>query len=122
MTTRKSLNVLGGPLEDCSHDPLTGYFRDGCCHTDAQDRGNHTVCARVTAAFLDYTRARGNDLSTPQPAFNFPGLKPGDQWCVCAIRWEEARLAGSAPPVVLASTHHKALDIILLEDLKAHSA
>jgi uncharacterized protein len=117
---RKSVNVLGGPLEPCSTDPMTGYFRDGCCHTDEQDRGGHTVCARMTLKFLDFTRARGNDLVTPQPAHGFPGLRPGDQWCVCALRWEEARRAGAAPPVVLSATHHKALDIISIEDLSAH--
>lgn len=114
-------NVLGNPLADCSHDPLTGFFRDGCCRTDAADRGSHTVCARLTETFLSYSFTRGNDLITPRPEFGFPGLKPGDRWCLCASRWEEARLAGCAPPVDLSATHERALDLVDLEDLKAHA-
>jgi len=114
-------NVLGGPLADCSHDPVTGWFRDGCCRTDANDAGSHTICARVNAEFLSYSKARGNDLSTPRPEFHFPGLKPGDQWCVCAARWREAYLAGHACPVVLAATHVRALDLVSREMLLEHA-
>lgn len=114
-------NVLGEALAPCSFDPLTGFFRDGCCATGPQDHGRHVVCAQVTAAFLDYTRARGNDLSTPRPAYGFRGLKPGDRWCLCAARWREAREAGVAPPVVLAGTHAAALEVVTLEDLKDHA-
>ncbi|MEO0467097.1 MAG: DUF2237 domain-containing protein [Pseudomonadota bacterium] len=114
-------NVLGGPLTDCGHDPLTGFFRDGCCRTDVADRSSHTVCARLTEAFLSYSFTRGNDLITARPEFGFPGLKPGDRWCLCASRWEEARLAGCAPPVDLGATHKRALDAITRENLKAHA-
>lgn len=114
----KAKNVLGGELLDCSHTPLTGFFRDGCCNTGAQDRGVHTVCARMTAEFLAFSKARGNDLSTPMPDFGFPGLQPGDQWCLCAGRWQEAFEAGAAPRVVLAATHERTLEICALEDLK----
>jgi hypothetical protein len=114
-------NVLGGPLAECSARPLTGFFRNGCCHTSAEDVGRHVVCVRVSAAFLEFSRRRGNDLSTPQPAYGFPGLRPGDQWCLCAARWQEAFEAGVAPHVVLAATHQAALDIIALEDLKKHA-
>jgi hypothetical protein len=114
----KAKNVLGGELLDCSHAPLTGFFRDGCCNTGAQDRGVHTVCARMTAEFLAFSKARGNDLSTPMPDFGFPGLQPGDQWCLCAGRWQEAFEAGAAPRVVLAATHERTLEICALEDLK----
>jgi hypothetical protein len=110
-------NVLGGALIDCSLDPVTGWFRDGCCRTDANDRGSHTVCVRVTAEFLEFSRRRGNDLSTARPEFEFPGLKPGDQWCLCAARWKEAFEAGVAPRVVLAATHERALEIVPIEAL-----
>ena len=95
--SEKAHNVLGGELADCSERPLTGFFRDGCCNTSAQDRGSHTVCVLMTAEFLAFSRARGNDLSTPVPEFEFPGLKPGDRWCLCAARWQEAFAAGKAP-------------------------
>jgi uncharacterized protein (DUF2237 family) len=115
------LNVLGGPLQACSFDPLTGFFRDGCCTTDAQDHGTHVVCARVTADFLAYSLARGNDLMTPRPEYRFAGLKPGDRWCLCANRWKEALEAGVAPPVVLEATHIKALDSVTLVQLQTHA-
>ena len=99
------LNVLGEELASCSEEPLTGYFRDGCCNTEAGDVGSHTVCTRVTADFLEFSRAAGNDLSTPRPEFGFAGLRPGDQWCLCAARWQEALDAGKAPLVVLQATH-----------------
>lgn len=117
-----ALNVLGRPLEPCGTDPLTGYFRDGCCRTDASDRGLHVVCAVVTAEFLAFSRARGNDLSTPRPEFDFPGLRPGDRWCLCAQRWLEASLEGVAPPVVLAATHLNALGVVTLDQLQQHAA
>ena len=112
-------NVLGGPLESCSNDPLTGWFRDGCCRTDDLDFGRHVVCAVMTEEFLAFTRSRGNDLSTPMPEHGFPGLNPGDRWCLCANRWREALEAGIAPPVVLAATDSAALDIVSLDDLEA---
>lgn len=115
-----ALNVLGEPLQSCSFDPLTGFFRDGCCNTDAHDHGTHVVCARMTAEFLAFSADRGNDLITPRPQWRFPGLKPGDRWCLCATRWKEALDAGVAPPVVLAATHSKVMDYVTLEDLKAH--
>ena len=115
------MNVLGAPLSLCSSDPLTGWARDGCCNTNAADRGLHVVCAVVTAEFLAFSAAAGNDLSTPQPRYGFPGLKPGDRWCLCAARWEEARLAGFAPEVVLAATHAKALEVTSLGHLQAHA-
>ena len=115
------LNVLGDPLELCCRDPMTGFYRDGHCRTGAEDLGSHTVCARVTEAFLKYTKAHGNDLSTPAPQFGFPGLAPGDQWCVCAGRWHEAWMDGVAPPVVLESTHEAALKSVPLEVLKQHA-
>ncbi len=114
-------NVLGSELVPCSYDPLAGYFRDGCCRTDDTDLGAHVVCARVTAEFLEFSRHRGNDLSTPRPEFRFAGLKPGDRWCLCAARWKEAHEAGCAPWVVLESTHISALDFVLLEDLQNHA-
>jgi uncharacterized protein (DUF2237 family) len=113
-------NVLGGELQDCSLDPLTGFFRDGCCRTGADDLGVHVVCARMTAEFLEFSRSRGNDLVTPRPAVGFAGLEPGDQWCLCAARWKEALDAGVAPPVVLEATHMSALEFADLADLKAH--
>ena len=114
-------NVLGGPLTLCSTDPLTGWKRDGCCDTDAADRGTHTVCAEVTEEFLTFSKAVGNDLSTPRPEYGFPGLAPGDRWCLCAPRWEEARLAGFAPLVVLAACHAGTLDHTALGHLQAHA-
>ena len=115
-------NVLGTELEPCSDDPLTGFYRDGCCRTGADDAGLHVVCARMTAEFLDFARTRGNDLITPRPEFLFPGLQPGDQWCLCAARWQEALDAGVAPPVVLESTHISALEFVQLDDLMRHAA
>jgi hypothetical protein len=114
-------NVLGTPLESCSMQPLTGWFRDGCCRTEDNDRGIHTVCCRVTEAFLMFSLARGNDLSTPRPELGFPGLNPGDQWCLCATRWREAFLAGAAPHVVLQATHEKTLEHVELEHLLGHA-
>jgi uncharacterized protein (DUF2237 family) len=116
-----ALNVLGTELVECSLEPLTGFFRDGCCNTDQNDRGLHVVCARVTREFLDFSTRRGNDLVTARPEFGFPGLKPGDRWCLCAMRWLEAFEAGAAPPVVLESTHERALAVATLEQLKASS-
>lgn len=115
-------NVVGGALEVCSTSPMTGYFRDGECRTGAQDRGVHVVCATVNEAFLTYTASRGNDLATPRPSYGFPGLKPGDNWCLCADRWEEARLAGKAPRVVLAATEERALKATTLAHLSDHAA
>jgi uncharacterized protein (DUF2237 family) len=115
------LSVLGRPIEPCSLDPLTGFYRDGCCSTGPEDVGSHTVCARVTAEFLDFSRRVGNDLSTPRPELRFPGLRPGDRWCVCASRWLEAYRAGVAPPVVLAATNEAALRIVPREALFAHA-
>lgn len=114
-------NVLGEPLLACSFDPLTGYFRDGCCNTADEDTGTHVICARVTAAFLGFSRERGNDLVTPKPQWRFPGLQPGDRWCLCAHRWKEALLAGVAPPVMLESTHERALEFVTLHDLKRYA-
>jgi hypothetical protein len=114
-------NVLGGELASCSRDPLTGFYRDGCCNTGPQDRGLHVVCAVVTEEFLAFSMARGNDLSTPRPEFRFPGLSDGDQWCLCALRWQEALNAGVAPGVRLEATHEKALAVLELEDLLAHA-
>ena len=115
------LNVLGSPLATCSLQPLTGYFRTGCCETAADDFGSHTVCAEVTADFLAFSKSRGNDLSTPMPAYGFDGLKPGDRWCLCVTRWKEAFDAGVAPRVVLAATHRAALSVVTLEQLMAHA-
>ncbi len=117
----KAKNVLGTELETCSLDPLTGFYRDGCCNTGAGDVGLHVVCAEVTREFLDFSRARGNDLSTPNPMFEFPGLEPGDRWCLCVLRWKEALEAGVAPPVVLEATHISTLEFVNLEDLRAHA-
>jgi uncharacterized protein (DUF2237 family) len=114
----KARNVLGGELAPCSYDPLTGWRRDGCCHTDAQDLGSHVICARMTVEFLNFQMERGNDLITPRPERRFRGLKPGDRWCLCALRWREAYDAGCAPPVVLQSTHEKALKFVTLEQLR----
>jgi hypothetical protein len=117
-----STNVLGDNLAPCSMDPKTGFFRDGHCNTGPQDRGKHTVCAVMTEEFLGFTKSKGNDLSTPRPAYNFPGLDPGDCWCLCAARWQEALDAGVAPPVRLEATHEHALEVVDLADLKAHAA
>jgi uncharacterized protein (DUF2237 family) len=116
-----NINVLGGELEPCGNDPVTGFFRDGCCSTGSEDLGSHTVCAVMTAPFLEHQRAVGNDLMTPMPAYEFPGLEPGDRWCVVAVRWFEAYEAGVAAPVVLAATHARALDVIPLEALREHA-
>jgi uncharacterized protein (DUF2237 family) len=114
-------NVLGGDLEPCGTDPVTGFYRDGCCSTGPEDLGSHTVCAVVTAEFLAHQQRTGNDLVTPRPEYRFPGLRPGDRWCVVAARWLEAYRDGSAAPVVLASTHARALDIVPLEALREHA-
>ena len=111
------LNVLGGPLQVCGTAPTTGFYRTGCCETGPEDRGLHVVCAVVDADFLAFSKAAGNDLSTPMPAYRFPGLTPGDRWCVCAARWQQAFEAGAAPSVVLAATHHHALRVVRLQDL-----
>jgi uncharacterized protein (DUF2237 family) len=121
MPSRDDCNVLGGPLEACSTEPRTGFFRDGSCNTGPDDVGLHVVCAQMTAEFLAYSRARGNDLSTPVPEFGFPGLRPGDRWCLCAGRWREARDDGVAPPVILAATHEETLAVVPLDDLKRHA-
>jgi uncharacterized protein len=118
---RPALNVLGGPLDDCSTRPMTGFFRDGCCNTSTEDIGSHTVCAVMTAEFLAFSKSRGNDLSTPVPEFGFAGLKPGDRWCLCAPRWQEALEAGNVPRVVLRATHQGALDHCVLADLKKYA-
>ena len=118
---RPSRNVLGGTLDSCSTKPMTGFFRNGCCDTSAEDVGSHTVCAVMTAEFLAFSKAAGNDLSTPHPEFGFDGLKPGDRWCLCAPRWQEALEAGRAPLVVLTATHERALEHCRLEDLKRHA-
>ncbi|HEV8644457.1 MAG TPA: DUF2237 domain-containing protein, partial [Burkholderiales bacterium] len=117
----RARNVLGGPLADCCNDPVTGFFRDGCCNTGPEDHGAHVVCVQVTKEFLEFSVARGNDLSTPMPDFGFPGLKPGDRWCLCATRWREALRAGMTPSVVLTATHERALDYATLEDLKKYA-
>jgi uncharacterized protein len=114
-------NVYGEPLKACSERPLTGFFRTGCCHTGPEDLGLHTVCVEVTAEFLAFSKARGNDLSTPQPGFGFPGLMPGDRWCLCAARWREAFEAGRAPRVMLGATHEATLEIVDFEDLKRYA-
>ena len=112
-------NVLGGKLRECGQDPVTGFYRNGCCDTGPDDLGSHTVCAVVTKAFLEFSKAHGNDLSTPRPGF--PGLKPGDAWCLCAARWQQAEIAGVAPPVLLESTHEEALELIELSVLREHA-
>ncbi len=114
-------NVLGLPLEPCSLDPLTGFSRNGCCDTSDEDAGSHTVCIVATADFLAFSKARGNDLSTPMPEYDFPGIRPGDRWCLCAPRWQEALLAGKMPRVILRATHEGALDYCALEDLKRYA-
>ncbi len=119
--TVESINVFGEPLQPCSERPLTGFYRDGCCNTGAEDFGDHVVCAQVTEKFLEYSMDQGNDLVTPNPEAGFMGLKPGDCWCLCADRWLEAREAGAAPPVYLQGTHMRALDIIPMEVLKQYA-
>ena len=114
-------SILGAPLLPCSVAPVTGFFRDGCCNTGPEDLGSHTVCVQLTAEFLAFSRSVGNDLSTPRPEYGFAGLNPGDRWCLCAPRWEEARRAGVAPPVLLEATHAGALEYCRLEDLHAHA-
>ncbi|MFO0011166.1 MAG: DUF2237 family protein [Planctomycetota bacterium] len=114
-------NVLGTTLESCSMDPMTGFFRDGCCRSGAEDLGLHLVCAQVTDEFLAFSKRKGNDLITPVPQYQFPGLKPGDRWCLCVLRWREALEAGVAPPVVLESTHISTLEFVDLDDLQAHA-
>jgi uncharacterized protein len=122
MARHEDVNVVGGELLPCSRDPLTGFYRDGCCATGPEDVGSHTVCAIVTADFLRFSALAGNDLSTPRPAWGFPGLTPGDRWCVCAARWLEAYDAGCAPAVVLGATHAQAAEIVPVEILIAHAA
>lgn len=116
-----SINVLGGVLEPCSTRPVTGFYRDGCCNTGAEDLGLHTVCVVLTADFLLFSKSRGNDLSTPMPQYGFPGLNPGDRWCLCASRWKEAFDADVAPQVVLEATHAVTLHVVTLADLKRHA-
>jgi len=118
----EDVNVVGGELLPCSEEPLTGFYRDGCCATGPEDVGSHTVCAVLTDEFLAFSRLAGNDLSTPRPEWGFPGLRPGDRWCVCAARWLEAHRAGCAPPVVLGATHRRALELVPIEALTAYAA
>jgi uncharacterized protein len=118
---RPSRNVLGEPLAHCSSDPVTGFYRNGCCDTATEDLGSHTVCIVATEAFLAFSKASGNDLSTPLPDYGFPGLKPGDRWCLCAPRWQEAFEAGMMPRVVLQATHEGALEFCALDNLKRHA-
>lgn len=117
----ESVNVFGEPLEVCGEDPETGFFRDGCCNTSEEDAGSHTVCVRLNQEFLEFSKMRGNDLSTPRPEYDFPGLNPGDRWCLCAARWLEAQALGKAPRVYLRSTHEKALDIVPLTLLREYA-
>lgn len=114
-------NVMGSKLLECSTRPMTGFFRDGCCRTSEQDIGRHVVCVEMTEEFLEFSKSRGNDLSTPKPEFDFPGLKEGDRWCLCALRWQEALEADKAPSVYLQSTHESALEVLSLEDLKRYA-
>lgn len=114
----ESINVFGEPLQSCSYQPITGFYRDGCCNTGSEDAGDHVVCASMTREFLEFELEQGNDLVTPHPEAGFPGLKPGDCWCLCALRWYEAYEAGVAPPVYLMATHKRALDMINIEELK----
>lgn len=122
MEREPDINVVGGELQPCSTEPLTGFFRNGCCSTGADDVGSHTVCAVMTEEFLEFSRLAGNDLSTPRPEFGFAGVQPGERWCVCASRWLEAHHAGSAPPVDLAATHARALDVVPIESLTTYAA
>ena len=117
----RGVNVMGRELGTCCRSPMTGFYRDGCCNTGPEDRGSHTVCVRDTKEFLVFSRQRGNDLSTHVPAAGFPGLVPGDKWCLCAARWQEALVAGVAPPVLLAGTHEEALRYVKFEDLAKHA-
>ncbi len=117
----RARNVLGTALVPCSFDPLTGFYRDGCCHTDANDAGSHVICAKLTVGFLNHQMELGNDLITPRPEQRFRGLQPGDRWCVCALRWREALAAGHAPAVVLECTHERALEFVPLDVLQAHA-
>ena len=119
MTDEPQKNVFGEPIETCSTRPMTGFYRNGCCETGPEDLGVHTVCVEVTEEFLLFSRSRGNDLSTPLPEFGFPGLEPGDRWCLCAARWQEAFEAGMAPRVILAGTHEATLEIVDFADLKS---
>ena len=121
MATTTAKNVLGGQLQSCSCSPMTGFYRDGFCRTGPDDRGMHSVCTVMTDEFLAFSRSRGNDLSTPMPEYMFPGLKAGDRWCLCLLRWQEALEAGMAPQVVLEATHISALEFIDLEDFKAYA-
>ena len=114
-------NVFGEKLKTCSNDPITGFYRDGCCNTGEEDKGRHTVCVILTKKFLRYSKKQGNDLITPRPMYNFPGLKPGDKWCLCAGRWKEAWAAGKAPPVLLEATHEATLKYVPLEELVKHA-
>ena len=116
------MNAVGGELQPCSSEPLTGFFRDGCCSTGPEDVGSHTVCTVMTADFLEFSRLAGNDLSTPRPEWGFEGIQPGDRWCLCASRWLEAYKAGQAPEVVLGATHARALEVVPIEALTAHAA
>ena len=120
-TMDESVNVFGEPLETCGEDPVTGFFRDGCCNTSDMDHGSHTVCVKVSDGFLQFSKSRGNDLTTPAPHYGFPGLKDGDRWCLCAARWLEAQQAGHAPPVFLRRTHQRALEIVDLSILRGHA-
>ena len=121
MSEEDQLNIFKEPLEACSFDPVTGFFRTGCCETSEQDTGSHTVCAIMTEEFLKFSKSKGNDLSTPVPAFDFPGLNSGDRWCLCAARWLEAYEAGSAPSIIARATHRRALEIIPMEAMKEFS-
>lgn len=121
MPDQKSKNVLGGALRACSKDPETGFYRNGRCQTGPRDLGSHVVCAEMTEAFLKFTKQQGNDLRTPRPEMDFPGLDPGDRWCLCAARWKEAAEAGVAPPVVLAATNEAALEVLDLDTMKTHA-
>ena len=121
MSEEDQLNIYNEPLEACSFDPVTGFFRSGCCETSEQDTGSHTVCAIMTEKFLKFSKSKGNDLSTPVPAFDFPGLNSGDRWCLCAARWLEAYEAGSAPSIIARATHRRALEIIPMEVMKEFS-
>ncbi|HAQ70213.1 MAG TPA: DUF2237 domain-containing protein [Flavobacteriales bacterium] len=121
MDSLENINVFGEPVITCSNDPLTGFFRDGCCSTDVADHGMHTVCAVMTEEFLSFSKSQGNDLSTPRPEFNFNGLKPGDKWCLCAARWKEAYDEGKAPKVLLEATHERTLAIVSIDQLIEHS-
>jgi uncharacterized protein len=121
MSQQPNVNVVGGALLPCSTSPITGFYRDGCCSTGSEDVGSHTVCTVMTKEFLEFSTATGNDLSTPRPEWGFPGLRPGDRWCVCAARWLEAYQAGHAAPVVLGATHVRALEVVPIEALTAHA-